>query len=90
MAATVATSRCISREASNKKRWREGKGTLPLGLWIGWVYFVHHTGVAETLDMRDEGETVGFLTTNKSFTPVAHVRYIKRGVDTISLVGGTK
>ena len=33
--------------------------------------FVHNPRVAETLDVRDEGETSGMLPRNKGFTLVA-------------------
>ena len=41
------------------------------------VHFVYNPGTAETLNMHDEGETLGLLTkkTNKGLTLVAHVRW---------------
>ena len=44
-------------------------------MWV--LHFVYNLGTAETLDMRDEGETSGFLKKRK-VSPLLHVSGLKR------------
>ena len=58
---------------------------LVLSLIIAYVpcggfYFVYSPGTAEALDVRDEGETVGFLPQKTDFTLVERARFKKRSI----------
>ena len=54
----------------------------------GGLHVVYNPGTAETLDMRDEGETAGFLPGKPEFHPGCACPIIKK-VNTSSLLGGT-